>query len=66
MGYVIQDGGLFPHMTARENVELMARHLRWDENRIATRLAVLVELTHFPEDGPSAIRFNCREGKGSG
>ena len=51
MGYVIQDGGLFPHMTARENVGLMARHLRWDENRIATRLAVLVELTHFPEDG---------------
>ena len=29
MGYVIQDGGLFPHLTAQENVELMARHLSW-------------------------------------
>ena len=26
-GYVIQDGGLFPHLTARGNVILMARHL---------------------------------------
>ena len=30
IGYVIQDGGLFPHLTAAENVTLMARHLRWD------------------------------------
>ncbi len=29
MGYVVQDGGLFPHLTARGNVELMARHLGW-------------------------------------
>ena len=27
MGYVIQDGGLFPHLTAEQNVLLMARHL---------------------------------------
>ena len=27
IGYVIQDGGLFPHLTARANVLLMARHL---------------------------------------
>ncbi|MBT4093968.1 MAG: ATP-binding cassette domain-containing protein, partial [Nitrospinaceae bacterium] len=27
MGYVIQDGGLFPHLTARDNVVLMARYL---------------------------------------
>ena len=29
MGYVIQDGGLFPHLTARDNVIIMARHLGW-------------------------------------
>lgn len=51
MGYVIQDGGLFPHLTAGENVGLMAGHLGWDEKRIAARLDELVELTHFPEDG---------------
>ncbi len=27
MGYVIQDGGLFPHLTARGNVTLMASYL---------------------------------------
>jgi osmoprotectant transport system ATP-binding protein len=51
MGYVIQDGGLFPHLTARGNVALMARYLGWDEERIETRLAELAELTQFPRDG---------------
>ena len=35
IGYVIQDGGLFPHLTARDNVALMARHLGWD--RVGSR-----------------------------
>jgi len=51
MGYVIQDGGLFPHLTARENATLMARHLGWERERIAARLAELAALTHFPADG---------------
>jgi osmoprotectant transport system ATP-binding protein len=48
MGYVIQDGGLFPHLSARDNVALMARYLRWPDERIATRINELAELTHFP------------------
>ena len=51
MGYVIQDGGLFPHLTARGNVALLARHLGWDAARIEARLAALAALTHFPADG---------------
>jgi len=51
MGYVIQDGGLFPHLCARDNVTLMARHLGWASERIAARVAELAELTHFPVDG---------------
>ena len=51
MGYVVQDGGLFPHLTASGNVALMARWLGWDRDRIAARLAELVGLTHFPADG---------------
>ena len=51
MGYVIQDGGLFPHLTARGNVTLMARHLGWEAERAEARLAELVELTRFPADG---------------
>src|SRR5947209_1920665 len=29
LGYVIQEGGLFPHLTGVENVTLMARHEGW-------------------------------------
>ena len=51
VGYVIQDGGLFPHLTAAENVTLMARYLRWDPARAAKRLDELAALTRFPADG---------------
>ena len=51
MGYVVQDGGLFPHLTAGSNVTLMARYLGWSVQRIETRLAKLAELTQFPADG---------------
>lgn len=51
MGYVIQDGGLFPHLTARGNVTIMARHLGWSSSRIATRLGELTAVTQFPGDG---------------
>lgn len=50
MGYVIQEGGLFPHLTARRNVTLMARYLRWPPERIESRVAELSKLTHFPVD----------------
>lgn len=50
MGYVIQDGGLFPHLTAAENITLMARYLKWDEKRIADRLEELRGLTHLPKE----------------
>ncbi len=51
LGYVTQDGGLFPHLTARDNIVLMARFLRWDRRRIDDRLAELTELTRFPVEG---------------
>jgi osmoprotectant transport system ATP-binding protein len=49
VGYVIQEGGLFPHLTARGNVLLMARHLGRDENKMGERLRELCALTRFPE-----------------
>ena len=51
MGYVIQDGGLFPHLTAAQNVTLMAKHLKRPANELQARLEELCELTHFPKDG---------------
>jgi osmoprotectant transport system ATP-binding protein len=50
IGFVVQDGGLFPHLTARGNVALLARHLGWDRIRIEKRLAELIELTRFPTE----------------
>ena len=49
IGYVIQEGGLFPHLTARANVSLMARHLGHPANEMEARLAELCLLTRFPE-----------------
>jgi len=47
IGYVIQDGGLFPHLTAAANAALMARELGWDEGRIRDRLAELAALVRL-------------------
>jgi osmoprotectant transport system ATP-binding protein len=49
IGYVIQDGGLFPHLTAAGNVALMARELGWDEPRVAARLDELAALVRLSE-----------------
>ena len=50
IGYVIQEGGLFPHLTARANVLLMARHLSRPAAEMDSRLSELCALTRFPED----------------
>ncbi len=51
MGYVIQHGGLFPHLTARGNLALQAGHFGWTAQRIDERIATLSEMTRFPADG---------------
>jgi osmoprotectant transport system ATP-binding protein len=47
MGYVLQEGGLFPHMTAEQNVTLMARHLDWNADRIGVRVQQLLKVTRL-------------------
>jgi osmoprotectant transport system ATP-binding protein len=44
IGYVIQEGGLFPHLTARENATLLARHLDRPKATIDARLEELAHL----------------------
>src|SRR5262249_11102178 len=46
-GYVIQDGGLFPHLSARDNAALLARHLGWTEDRVGARLEELAALVRL-------------------
>ncbi len=50
MGYVIQEGGLFPHLTARENLSLVPRDLGWTAARTAARIDDLIELTRIPRE----------------
>jgi osmoprotectant transport system ATP-binding protein len=44
IGYVIQQVGLFPHMTVEENIETIPKILKWDKEKIAKRVDELLEL----------------------
>jgi len=50
MGYVIQEGGLFPHLTGRANAALLARHLGWSQDRIDARIEELTTLVQLAPD----------------
>ena len=47
MGYVIQEGGLYPHLTVGENVALAGEARAWSRERIGDRLTTLVDLVGF-------------------
>lgn len=44
IGYVIQQSGLFPHMTVEDNIAAVPRLLKWDEKRIKARVEELLLL----------------------
>lgn len=48
IGYVIQEGGLFPHLSALGNIGLLARTLGWSATRIEHRARELAELCQLP------------------
>ena len=50
MGYVIQEGGLFPHLSARENVALLAKTLGVSRTERDARIDALAELVRIPLD----------------
>jgi osmoprotectant transport system ATP-binding protein len=50
MGYVLQDVGLFPHMTVGDNVALVPRLAGWSETSIARRVEELLVLVDLPSD----------------
>jgi len=51
LGYVIQDGGLFPHLTARRNLALQSNLFGKNRDEIEKRIAELCALTKFPSNG---------------
>jgi osmoprotectant transport system ATP-binding protein len=48
MGYVIQSGDLFPHLTARRNILLVAQELHLGMDEMTARVEELCALTRFP------------------
>ncbi|MGH3354765.1 MAG: ABC transporter ATP-binding protein [Nocardioidaceae bacterium] len=50
IGYVIQAGGLFPHMTVADNVGLVPGLLKWDSKRIGARVEELLDLVGLEPD----------------
>jgi osmoprotectant transport system ATP-binding protein len=49
-GYVLQDVGLFPHMTVARNVAVVPLLERWAESRVAQRTDDLLSLVGLPPD----------------
>jgi len=47
IGYVIQQNGLFPHMTIEANIAVVPRLLKWDEAKIDKRIDELLEMVHL-------------------
>jgi len=50
LGYVIQDGGLFPHLTGRDNVALLARQMGRDPAWIRARVDELADIVRLARD----------------
>jgi osmoprotectant transport system ATP-binding protein len=55
-GYVMQDAGLFPHMTVEENVGVVPRLDGWDEGRVQARSRELLDLVGLPASQYGARR----------
>jgi osmoprotectant transport system ATP-binding protein len=48
IGYAIQEAGLFPHYTVKDNVALIPRLERWDAARIDARVREVLQLVGLP------------------
>lgn len=47
IGFMLQEGGLFPHLTAEENVLLMAKSHNWTPTQISARFGKLTEILNL-------------------
>jgi osmoprotectant transport system ATP-binding protein len=48
IGYVLQEIGLFPHMTVGENVAIVPSLVGWDAARVTARVADMLDLVGLP------------------
>lgn len=66
IGYVIQEIGLFPHMTIEENVATVPRELKWPRDKTKKRVYELLKLvglepTEYAHRRPSALSGGQRQ-----
>ncbi|GAX04685.1 glycine betaine/carnitine/choline ABC transporter ATP-binding protein [Secundilactobacillus pentosiphilus] len=50
IGYVIQNIGLMPHMTIRQNITLVPRLLKWPQDKMDERAKEMIKLVDLPEE----------------
>lgn len=50
IGWIMQGDGLFPHFTVAENIAVVPRLLKWDEDKIEARVNELIELVRLDRD----------------
>ena len=50
IGYAVQGAGLFPHLTAEENISIVARSIGMNSDLIKKRVRVLLELVHLDQE----------------
>lgn len=63
IGYVIQSGGLFPHLSAAANVTLAARFLGKERQWMEARVAELAELVQLPREALDRFPNNLSGGQ---
>ena len=66
IGYVLQDVGLFPHMTVASNVAVVPRLEKWSDQRVSVRVSELLELVglspgQFAERWPDELSGGQRQ-----
>ncbi|WP_034525833.1 betaine/proline/choline family ABC transporter ATP-binding protein [Secundilactobacillus oryzae] len=50
IGYVIQNIGLMPHMTIRDNITVVPKLLKWSEEKRNERAKEMIKLVELPEE----------------
>jgi len=63
MGYAVQGGGLFPHMTVYENITVMAKLNEWSKDKIEQRAHYVIELVNLKKELVDRFPHNLSGGQ---
>ena len=53
IGYVIQQTGLFPHLTIKENIEIIPKALKMEKKKIEAKTKEVLKMVDLDEDYPA-------------